>query len=177
MLKPEIKVVLDEISSGPSLAGAASCSNPYNFWNIGFDEKAANAHVYEIPKFWLQSMDSNARDTILKARFCRTSSVTPWPISKLPEHGYWPTVGISPNQGLFSHPVWLYPIYLAGYVWAYLWGINGNLIAWPGLHLIIVAIILFRLRSRNALPKETLQISKYILLYFFCARLLKNFDI
>jgi hypothetical protein len=168
MLKPEIKASLDEISSGPSLEGAKSCSNTYNFWNPGFNQDAADKYVYEIPKFWLKSMDSNARDTILKARFCRTSSVTPWPISRVPEYGYWPTVGISPNSENFSHPIWAYPLYLAGYVWSYLWGINGNLIAWPGLHLTLTFFILLRLRSRNTISRPTVQVSALLLVYFFC---------
>lgn len=168
MLKPEIKASLDEISSGSSLEGAKSCSNTYNFWNSGFNQEAADRYVYEIPKFWLKSMDSNARDTILKARFCRTSSVTPWPISRVPENGYWPTVGISPNSENFSHPIWAYPLYLAGYVWSYLWGVNGNLIAWPGLHLSLTFFILLRLRISNSISRLTVHISALLLLYFFC---------
>lgn len=166
MLKPEIKLVLDEISSGPSLAGAKSCSNTYNFWNSGFNQKAADKYVYEIPKYWLRSMDSNARDTILKARFCRTSSITLWPISRVPEFGYWPTVGISPNSENFSHPVWVYPFYLAGYVWSYLWSINGNLIAWPGLHLLLTMLILLRLRNKHAISHVTFRIGIALFLYF-----------
>ena len=168
-LEERSRKILSEISSGSSLAGAGECNNPYNFWNPGFDEKAANRYASQIPMIWISSMKSNARDTVLSARFCRTAAVHLWPFSKTPTSGYWPTTGIWPNELGFENPRLTFPMYTLAFAWSYIWGINGNVIAWPGLHLsllVLLGIILIRRPQVASGPK----IAVLVVISYFLSR-------
>jgi hypothetical protein len=148
MLTPEAGSILDKISGGASLHGAAACDNPYNFWNSGLDVKQANIYAFEIPRLWLEATRGNARDSLLKARFCRAAPFLPSPLASAPKFGYWPTTGISPNSLGFENPPILFPAYTLAYMWVYIWSVNGNLLAWPGLHLTLIILSLALLRKR-----------------------------
>lgn len=140
-LNPEARAVLSEISSGPSLVGAANCASPYNIWSEGFSEVKANEYTFQVLKIWIGAMRSNARDTVLKARFCRAASFSIWPFAQTPVAGYWPTTGISPNNLGYENPILTFPLYTIAFAWTYIWGVNGNLIAWPGLHLTFLLLV------------------------------------
>jgi hypothetical protein len=139
----EIKNVLQKISTERSLVGIKSCTDTQNFYASDFDLDYANKEAANMPKYWFQALNSNAREAIIVSRICRSSSVLPVPLSYIPQSGYWPTTGMSPNQLRPERPFvierFFYPI---GWAWSKMWGINGNLIAWPGLHFSIVVIFL-----------------------------------
>jgi uncharacterized membrane protein len=146
-----IKDVLQKISIERNLVGIKSCTDTQNFYSSDFDLNYANDEAKNMPKYWLQALSSNAREALIVSRICRSSSVLPLPLSYIPESGYWPTTGMSPNLLRPERPFvierFFYPV---GWVWSKIWGINGNLIAWPGLHFsIIIIFMIFRLQKRN----------------------------
>jgi hypothetical protein len=172
MLDEESRKILNEISSGPSLMGAGNCGNTYNFWNVGFDEKKADYYSLKIPRIWLSSMKSNARDTILFTRFCRTASVIPWPFSSRPTNGYWPTTGISPNNLGFENPKITFFFYSLVFAWSYLWGLNLGFVAWPSVNLTFLFLLsMICLRKIELKPDIRLGIAA-ITLYFFSRSIL-----
>ncbi|CAN2170100.1 hypothetical protein MCEMRE212_00034 [Candidatus Nanopelagicaceae bacterium] len=166
MLAPRSREILTLISSGPSLKGAASCDNPYNFWSEGLDVHQANIHALEIPGLWLQATQGNPRDSLLKARFCRIASFIPWPFSNAPHYGYWPTTGISPNDLGYENPVPLFPLYTLAFIWSYLWSVNGNLLGWPGLHFSVIIFSAYFLKNRLSVFREQRIFLEVFLLYF-----------
>jgi hypothetical protein len=149
MLNPDARIILDKISSGSSLQGAAACDDPYNFWSAGLNVREANIYALKIPKLWIEATRGNPRDSLLKARFCRTSSFLPSPITSVPNFGYWPTTGISPNNLGYENPPVLFPAYTLAYIWVYIWAVNGDFLAWPGLHLTLIILPLILLPRRN----------------------------
>ena len=166
MLAPRSREILTLISSGPSLKGAASCDNPYNFWSEGFDVRQANIHALEFPGLWLQAAQGNPRDSLLKARFCRIASFLPWPFSSAPRYGYLPTTGISPNDLGYENPVPLFPLYTLAFTWSYLWSVNGNLLGWPGLHFSVILFSAYFLKDRFSIFKKHRIFLTVFLLYF-----------
>jgi hypothetical protein len=144
----EIKKVLQKITTERTLVGITACRDPQNFYTSTFNLEYAESEWLNMPKYWLQALSSNSREVILFSRICRTSSVLPVPFSYIPQSGYWPTIGMSPNILRPDRPFFIerfvYPI---GWVWSQIWRINGNLIGWPGLHLtVIIVFLIFRFR-------------------------------
>ena len=168
----EIKNVLQKISTERSLVGIKSCTDTQNFYASDFDLDYANKEAANMPKYWFQALNSNAREAIIVSRICRSSSVLPVPLSYIPQSGYWPTTGMSPNQLRPERPFvierFFYPI---GWAWSKMWGINGNLIAWPGLHFSIVVIFLiFRFQKSKSSRFGTGNAIMMIPLTFLMAR-------
>jgi len=169
MLDDDSQQILSEISSGSSLQGARDCDSPFNFWGPGFDESKANKYSTQIPSIWLAALKSNARDTVLEARFCRTTSFTLWPFSKMPSSGFWPTTGISPNEIGFENPRITFPLYTLAFAWSYVWGVNGNLIAWPGLHLGLLLLVNIYVLTMKSISRR-LKFGLSIVTAFFLSR-------
>ena len=155
LLQPTTKKILDEISSGPSLKSAGSCTAPWDFLGEGFNQESANAYHLKILGLWLDELKLDARETLLSARYCKVKAIIPFPFGGIPTASWWPTIGISPNNFGYTHPAFTTYIYPIGYAWTYLWRVNGNLLAWPGLHLSFVIFFIFftrlgrKYRSRN----------------------------
>lgn len=153
-----VKEEIEKISPSPTLVGLNSCSDTQNFFSSDYNKTEAELLAFKVPRYWFNSLTSNSRDAIVKSRLCRTSAFLPILISNVPNSGHWPTIGLAPNFLKPNRPAVIeklfYPI---GWFWTKLWEINGNLIAWPGLHLtflILVAIIYARNCNRisNSLP-------------------------
>jgi hypothetical protein len=150
LLESKTKSILDQISTDKSLSGAANCSGPFGFWDFGFNEQQANLRSSEIPLLWLKTARSDARETMFEGRFCRLKSIMPPIFSNTPTQGYWPTTGIGFNELGIDHGTIGNTFYPAGYSWSYLWRNNGNFVAWPGLHLgLIFLLIIFNSRVRE----------------------------
>ena len=168
----EIKGVLQKISVERNLVGIKSCTDTQNFYASDFNLDYANVEAKNMPKYWLQALSSNAREAIIVSRICRSSSVLPLPLSYIPESSYWPTTGMSPNQLRPERPFvierFFYPV---GWAWSKIWGINGNLIAWPGLHFSIVIIfMILRVQKRNLFRFGMGKVIMMIPLTFLMAR-------
>jgi len=143
LLQPDTKQVLNEISTGGSLLSAKNCSGVWDFFGEGFNEAAASKYYVETIKLWLKEIKLDPRETILEARFCRGKSVIPVLFSNPPIQGWWPTIGISPNDLGYSHPSFTSLVYPIGYAWNYLWKYNGSLVGWPGMHLSFLLLVVF----------------------------------
>lgn len=143
LLQPTTKKILDEISSGPSLKGAGSCSGPWDFYGDGFNQTSANSNHLKILRIWLDEVKLDARETLLSARYCKVKPIIPFLFGSIPTESWWPTIGISPNNLGYTHPAFTTYTYPIGYAWTYLWKINGHLLAWPGLHLSFVIFFIF----------------------------------
>ena len=167
-----VKNVLQKISVERKLVGIKSCTDTQNFYASNFDLNYANKEAKNMPKYWFQALSSNAREAIIFSRICRSSSVLPVPLSYIPQSGYWPTTGMSPNQLRPERPFvierFFYPV---GWVWSKIWGINGNLIAWPGLHFsMIIIFMIFRLQKRSLFKFGVGKVVMMIPLTFLMAR-------
>jgi hypothetical protein len=141
VLLPQTREVLEKISQGGSLNSAKTCSGAFDFLGDGFNERLANQYAGKITQMWIEEMLSESREYILEARFCRARSALPPLISHPPTAGWWPTIGIGPNTLGVERPTWANFTYPVGYFWNYIWKNNGSVLAWPGLHLFIVLII------------------------------------
>ena len=173
----EVKNVLQKISAERSLVGMHSCADPQHFYSSNFDIRYAESEWLNMPKYWFQALISDAREPIIVARICRTSSVLPVPLSFIPQSGYWPTTGMSPNNLRPDRPLiierFAYPI---GWVWSKIWGINGNLIGWPGLHFSIIIVFLILRFRRSVLGNSNIKNAIMIVpLTFLIARSLTLF--
>lgn len=167
LLSGSTKSKLDLISTGPSLRAAQSCHSNFDFFGPGLNREQANKYTFDIVTMWIETLNSNARNFLLETRVCRSSSVNLPFFAKIPEAGFWPTTGISPNENLVERPNWAKFIYPIGFAWSYLWGINGNLVAWPGLHLMLLTWLFYWRKSRRLLLAD----SKTILLvlsFLYC---------
>jgi len=155
LLQPTTKKILDGISSGSSLESAGNCTGPWDFLGDGFNQTSANSYHLKILRIWLDEAKLDARETLLSARYCKVKPIIPFPFGGIPTESWWPTIGISPNNLGYTHPEFTTYIYPIGYAWNYLWKMNGNLLAWPGLHFSFVIFFVFftglgrRYRSNN----------------------------
>jgi hypothetical protein len=173
----EIKEVLQKISTERTLVGIKACSDPQNFYTSTFDLEYAESEWLNMPKYWLQALSSNSREVIILSKICRTSSVLPVPLSFIPQSGYWPTIGMSPNSLNPDRPLiierFAYPI---GWAWSQIWWVNGNLIGWPGLHLTaIIVFLVFRFQRGVYGNSDTKNAIMLIPLTFLIARSLVLF--
>jgi hypothetical protein len=143
-LPNEIRGELEKISTKKSLVGFNSCADTQNFISSDFNLDYANQIAWKMPKYWLEAMNSNAREELTSARICRSSSnLLPFFANK-PVASFWPTVGMSPNDLRPDRPFIVEKVfYPAGWLWAKIWQVNGNLIGWPGLHLSFILFFVF----------------------------------
>ena len=176
-LPNEIRDELEKISTKKSLTGYSSCSDTQNFFSSDFNLDYANQIAWKMPKYWFDALNSNAREELISARICRSSSNLPPFFANKPIASFWPTVGMSPNDLKPDRPFVIERVfYPAGWLWAKIWQINGNLVGWPGVHLSII-LFFFVLRSVRS-DKDVFRIeniSMFIPVSFLTARSLVLF--
>ncbi len=138
-----IQDLLNRINTNRTLVGIDSCEDVTNFYTSNNNWEQANLLADKMPKLWISAFNSNAREALVHARFCRTTAFLPWPFFESPRIGFWPIVGHGPNELKPNRPEFVEKItYPIGWAWSRLWTPNGNKLGWPGFHFSLIVLFM-----------------------------------
>jgi hypothetical protein len=158
--------ILNLISSGLSASRSTDCLSVNGLvYSSGFSEHFANFYSRDIPKMWFKAVNSSAANEIAKVRYCRNSAFLPVPIGSPLANGYWVDHGSlgtfeakNPVMNIFSK---------LGLFWIFAWSGNGSIVAWPGIHICSLLVLVFVHVRINKASKKS-----YLLSILAFARLL-----
>jgi hypothetical protein len=133
-----------------SLSTALNCRSFNDLLNSGFDENYASKSANSIPSIWLRTLKSTAGNDMMKFHFCRGSQYVIPPFASVPNFeasgmpvpwtyfGIWKSEDAQlayPNARNFK---------LVGLMintWRQFWMFNGEFLAWPGLHMLLILLL------------------------------------
>lgn len=171
-LTEETRNILDKISSGDSLKGAAYCQSfDEMVFSSGFDVAQANDYANLIPRLWIKEALNGNTSLLLSKRICRTSAFLPAGLVSSPERTNWVSMDISTADYVtVQRPESLSIINAIGRILTDSVVLNGRFIGWPGLHLVIILffVLLYpaeRMSISTRLMISTLAISRSITLF------------
>lgn len=158
--------ILNLISSELSANRSRDCLSVNGLvYSSGFSEHFANFYSRDIPKMWLRAVNSPAANEIAKVRYCRNSAFLPFPIGTPLANGYWVDHG---SLGTFEDKNPLINLFSKlSLFWIFAWSGNGSIIAWPGIHICSLLVLLFVHLRFNMASKKS-----YLLSILAIARLL-----
>jgi hypothetical protein len=153
LLSLDSQKLLNQIASGDSAAGAKDCSATTSMiFSKGFNSSLATSYRWKIFSIFKREAQGPARSLLLYAHACRGMSFVPPPFSSHPISGYWVDSGITtPNPFNLQQENLTPGIGMIRSAWIYVWEYNRTFTAWPGLHLLILLILIPILVGRRKL--------------------------
>ena len=149
---------LQLISAESSASNSQDCSSVNGLvYSKGFSEYHANLYASDIPKMWIESLKGAGAGDIAKVRYCRNSAFLPFPLGSPMENGYWVDHG-SMNRFQPANTA-MDILSKIGLFWIFAWSGNGSILAWPGIHLVFLLVLVFVQVRKHQLTRRAYLLS------------------